>query len=58
MLKKGDKSTYENYRPVSCLPAAGKLLEMLICEQVEEHMEKIQLKAKLLIREFVKTLPI
>ena len=30
---------YENYRPVSCLPAAAKLLEMLICEQVEQHME-------------------
>ena len=43
VLKKGDKSIYENYRPVSCLPAAGKLLEMLICEQVENHMERNEL---------------
>ena len=27
-LKKGDKTEFENYRPVSCLPAAAKLLEL------------------------------
>ena len=30
---------YENYRPVSCLPAAANLLEMMICKQVTSHME-------------------
>ena len=35
--KKGDKSQYENYRPVSCLPAAAKLLESLICNQVSKY---------------------
>ena len=33
VLKKGDAKLKENYRPVSCLPAASKLLEMLVCEQ-------------------------
>ena len=33
VLKKGDPKMKENYRPVSCLPAASKLLEMLVCEQ-------------------------
>ena len=37
--KKGDKSQYENYRPVSCLPAAAKLLELIIHDQVSEFME-------------------
>ena len=29
VLKKGDPNTKENYRPVSCLPAASKLLESM-----------------------------
>ena len=33
VLKKGDKTVKENYRPVSCLPAAAKLLELLVCNQ-------------------------
>ena len=38
--KKGDKTQFENYRPVSCLPAAAKLLESLVCNQVSEYMEE------------------
>ena len=29
-----------NYRPVSCLPAASKLLEKIVCEQLSEYFEK------------------
>ena len=39
VLKKGDPCNKENYRPVSCLPAASKLLEKVICEQVSEYLE-------------------
>ena len=39
VLKKGDSGMYENYRPVSCLPAPAKLLEMIVCNQVSVHME-------------------
>ena len=39
VLKKGDPSQKENYSPVSCLPAASKLLEKVICEQVSEYLE-------------------
>ena len=34
VLKKGDPKLMENYRPVSCLPAASKLLETIICNQI------------------------
>ena len=39
MLKKGNATLVENYRPVSCLPAASKLLEMIVCEQMTDHLE-------------------
>ena len=29
----------ENYRPVSCLPAASKLLEIIICSQTTKYVE-------------------
>ena len=38
--KKGDKSLRENYRPVSCLPAASKLLEMIVNEQTTKFIEE------------------
>ena len=31
VFKKGDKTEFDNYRPVTCLPAAAKLLEMVTC---------------------------
>ena len=40
VLKKGDPQIKENYRPVSCLPAASKLLEKVICEQATDYLEK------------------
>ena len=45
-LKKGDKSIKENYRPVSCLPAAANLLELLVCNQTTEYMEEYKLLPK------------
>ena len=36
VLKKGDRQLKENYRPVSCLPAASKLFEKVVCEQVSD----------------------
>ena len=39
VLKKGDKEFYENYRPVSCLPAAAKLLELVVCQQTSIYID-------------------
>ena len=30
----------ENYRPVSCLPTASKVLEKVVCDQTTQYMEK------------------
>ena len=38
-MKKGDKTLKENYRPASCLPAASKLLEMIVCDQMTTFVE-------------------
>ena len=40
VLKKGGVDDMSNYRPVSCLPAASKLLEKIVCEQLSEYFEK------------------
>ncbi len=34
ILKKGDPKDPKNYRPVSCLAAASKVLEKVVCEQL------------------------
>jgi hypothetical protein len=39
MLKKGDPTRKENYRPVSCLSVASKVLEKIVCDQVTHYME-------------------
>ena len=46
VLKKGDKQCKENYRPVSCLPAAAKLLESVICNQTSLYFETNNLLPK------------
>ena len=33
----GDKTELENYRPVTCPPAAAKLLEKVACEQTSKY---------------------
>ena len=40
ILKKGGKTKKENYRPVSCLSVASKVLEKIVCEQTTSFMEK------------------
>ena len=35
-----DVNVVANYRPVSCLPAATKLLETVVFEQVSDYLEK------------------
>ena len=39
VLKKGDPQLLNNYRPVSCLPAASKVLEIVVCSQLSEYLE-------------------
>ena len=40
VLKKGCPVTISNYRPVSCLPAASKVLESVVCNQMSEYLEQ------------------
>ena len=39
ILKKGDPKELKNYRPVSCLTAASKVLEKVVCEQLTRFAE-------------------
>jgi hypothetical protein len=39
ILKKGDAKETKNYRPVSCLSAASKVLEKVVCEQLTRFVE-------------------
>ena len=39
LLKKGDPKDRKNYRPVSCLSAANKVLEKVVCEQLTRFVE-------------------
>ena len=40
MLKKGDRSKVENYRPISLTSVACKLLKHIICRHLQDHLEK------------------
>ena len=37
--EEGDQKDKRNYRPVSCLATASKVMEKIICEQITRHME-------------------
>ena len=37
--KKEDKKEMKNYRPVSCLVAASKVLEKVVCQQLTQFVE-------------------
>ena len=37
VLKKGSPQQLNNYRPVSCLPAASKVLEIVVCSQLSDY---------------------
>ena len=39
VLKKGSPEEVSNYRPVSCLPAASKLLELVVCDQMTDYLK-------------------
>jgi hypothetical protein len=39
ILKKGSKTDVNNYRPISCLVAASKVLEKIVCDQVTKFFE-------------------
>ena len=39
ILKKGSKTDVNNFRPISCLVAASKVLEKIICDQVTRFFE-------------------
>ena len=39
ILKKGDPKKKENYRPVSCLAVASKVMERIVCYQVTRFFE-------------------
>ena len=43
ILKKRDATKKENYRPVSCLLVASKVMEKIICDQVTRFFEVHQL---------------
>ena len=43
LLKKGDAKDKNNYRPVSCLAAASKILEKIVCDQITKFMEQNKL---------------
>ena len=46
VLKKGSQDDLSNYRPVSCLPAASKLLERIIRDQLSIYFEENDLLPK------------
>ena len=46
VLKKGNPTLLNNYRPVSCLPAASKVLEIVVCSQLSDYLEQNKLLPK------------
>ena len=43
IFKKGDPSLFENYRPISLLPAISKVLQKIIALQLSSYFEKNKL---------------
>lgn len=43
IFKSGDKQLFNNYRPISLLPAFSKLLEKLVCKRILCYFEKFDL---------------
>jgi len=39
IYKSGERSTLDNYRPISILNIISKVLEKIVCQQISEHLE-------------------
>jgi len=46
LLKKGDKSKISNYRPISILSSFSKVLEKIMYNQLQEHLNKYSILAE------------
>ena len=46
ILKKGDPTDKSNYRPVSCLVTASKVMKKIVCNQVTRFLEINRLLSK------------
>ena len=46
ILKKGDSKNVANYRPVSCLVTASKVMEKVVCQQITKFLEDNELLPK------------
>ena len=46
ILKKGDTKNKANYRPISCLITASKVMERVVCDQVTDFIESNNLLPK------------
>jgi fructose-1,6-bisphosphatase/inositol monophosphatase family enzyme len=45
-FKKGDKSKISNYRPISILSSFSKVLEKVMYNQLQEHLNKYSILAE------------
>ena len=43
LFKKGEKSIFSNYRPISLLPSISKLFEKVIYQQLYKYFEDLNL---------------
>jgi hypothetical protein len=46
LFKKGDKSKISNYRPISILSSFSKVLEKVMYNQFQEHLNKYSISQK------------
>jgi len=43
IFKSGDRSQFNNYRPVSILPSISKIFEKLVCNRLMEYLSKFEI---------------
>ena len=44
--EKGENSLYDNYRPISLIPALSKIMERLICDKITEFLVRFKVLYK------------